>query len=149
MIIKGDPSLTKTRVSLKTWKGSDQGFLVECRAMEWEVSSTKGEEIEEVLTVEESVYVVLKKFEDVFNWPEQLPPWSIEHHVHLKQGTDLVNVRPYRYAFQQKAEVEKLADEMLASGVIRPSNNPYSSSVLLVRKEDGSWHFLCRLLGFE
>ena len=71
VVIKGDPSLTKTRVSLKnmmrSWDGSDQDFLVECRAMEWEESSTDGEELEEVLTEEESMFVVLKKFEDVFN----------------------------------------------------------------------------------
>lgn len=59
MIIKGDPSLTKTRVSLKnmmkSWDRSNQGFLVKCHAMEWEGSSTDGEELEEVLTEEESV----------------------------------------------------------------------------------------------
>lgn len=42
VIIKGDPSLTKTRVSLKslmkTWIDSDQGYLIECRALEGEIS---------------------------------------------------------------------------------------------------------------
>ena len=52
VIIKGDPSLTKTRVSLrnmmKTCDRSNHGFLVECRPMEWEGSSTDGEEMEEM-----------------------------------------------------------------------------------------------------
>ena len=38
IIIQGDPSLTKGRVSLKnmmrTWGENDQGFLIECRALE-------------------------------------------------------------------------------------------------------------------
>ena len=68
--IQGDPSLTKASVSLKkmmkTLGEEDQGFLVECRALErsevWE-----GENLwEEELTVEESMTVILKSFEDVF-----------------------------------------------------------------------------------
>ncbi|XP_031745972.1 uncharacterized protein LOC116406393 [Cucumis sativus] len=144
--IKGDPSLTKAMVGLKnmikSWRDSDQGFLIECRAMETMYEPPEDNGIEEVLAVDEAVSDVLKKFEDVFTWPETLPPRrSIEHHIYLKQGTDPVNVRPYRYGYQQKAEMERLVEEMLSSGVIRPSNSPYSSPVLLVRKKDGSWRF--------
>ena len=146
VVIRGDPSLTKARVSLKalmkSWGDKDQVFLIECKALERRESLEVDDTFDEVLTVEESVSVVLKSFEDVFDWPETLPPRRvIEHQIHLKKGTDPVNVRPYRYAYQQKTEMEKLVEEMLASGVIRPSTSPYSSPVLLVRKKDGSWCF--------
>ena len=77
-MMKGDPSLTKSTLSLKnmikTWKDSDQGFLIECRAMERVYEPKEEDGIEEVLIVEEAVSIVLKKFEDAFIWPETLPP---------------------------------------------------------------------------
>ncbi|KAA0037660.1 Retrovirus-related Pol polyprotein from transposon 297 family [Cucumis melo var. makuwa] len=89
-----------------------------------------------------SMAALLEKFASVFEWPEKLPPQrSINHHIYLKSGTDPVNVRPYRYVHHQKEEMERLVDEMLSLGIIRPSKSPYSNSVLLVRKKDGSWRF--------
>lgn len=62
--------------------------------------------VNEVPTVKQSIPTMFAKFEDVFEWPGELPPRrSIEHHIHLKKGTDPVNVRPYRYAYQQKEEM--------------------------------------------
>lgn len=99
-------------------------------------------EVDEIPTVNESIPTLLAKFENAFDWQEELLPRpSIEHHIHLKKGIDPINVRPYQYAYQQKEEMEKLVDEMLAPGVIRLSTSPYSSHVLLVKKKDGSWRF--------
>ncbi|TYK18675.1 hypothetical protein E5676_scaffold481G00120 [Cucumis melo var. makuwa] len=79
---------------------------------------------------------------DVFEWPERLPlKRDIEHQIHLKKGTDPINVRPYRYGYYKKEEMEKLVKEMLASGVVRPNTSPFSSPVLLVKKKDASWCF--------
>ncbi|TYK02432.1 peroxidase 64 [Cucumis melo var. makuwa] len=101
----------------KSWYTDDQGFLIECRSMEGSLT------MEELYDEE----------------PEELPPKTdVGYHIHLKKGTNPVNVRPYRYAHQQKEEMEKFVDEMLTSGVIPPSNNPYSSPVLLVKKKDGN-----------
>lgn len=78
----------------------------------------------------------------VFEIPSGLPPVRHQdHHIILKDGSDPVNVRSYRYPQTQKDEIERLIHDMLASGIIQLSNNPFSSPVLLVKKKDGSWRF--------
>ncbi|KAL0536628.1 hypothetical protein IC582_025586 [Cucumis melo] len=143
--VKRDPSLTKARISLKsmfkTWVDQDEGFFIECRAIEV-CEENELSNAGTVLPEAESLQMMLKQFEDVFDWPKKLPlRRKIEHQIHLKEGTNPINVRPYRYGFQQKAEMERLVEEMLSSGIIRPSSSPFSSSVLLVKKKDGSWRF--------
>nr|CAD1844221.1 unnamed protein product [Ananas comosus var. bracteatus] len=39
----------------------------------------------------------------------------------------------------QKNEIEKIVQDLLAQGVIRPSTSPCSSPVVLVKKKNGSW----------
>jgi hypothetical protein len=69
-----------------------------------------------------------------------LPPTrSHDHRILLKEDSTPVCVRPYRYPYFQKIEIEKIVRELLQSGVIRPSQSPFSSPVLLVRKADRSW----------
>ncbi|KAA0049929.1 ty3-gypsy retroelement transposase [Cucumis melo var. makuwa] len=119
-VTKGDPNLTKTRVSLKTlvktWTDSDQGYLVECRALEGPITVNEITVDEETPQVPTKIDRVLVQFKDVFHWLEELPPKrAIEHHIHLQMGTDPINVQPYRHGFQQKAEMERLMDKMLTS----------------------------------
>ncbi|RWS03246.1 retrovirus-related Pol polyprotein from transposon 297-like protein [Dinothrombium tinctorium] len=51
------------------------------------------------------------------------------------------NIAPYRAPFAQRQEIQRQINEMMALGVIRKSNSPYSSPVILVRKKDGSFRF--------
>ena len=93
-------------------------------------------------TTPASMQKLLKNYVELFQEPTQLPSKrDIDHCITLKKGIEPVNVRPYRYAYFQKAEIEKQVQEMLNSGLIRPSINPFSSLVLFVKKKDGSWRF--------
>lgn len=82
---------------------------------------------------------VLLEFSDVFNDPKGLPPeHGHKHTIVLKDGITPINVRSYRYPHIQENEIEKLVSEMLEARVIRTSESPLFSSVLLVRKKDAS-----------
>ena len=88
------------------------------------------------LNVEPEMRQVLQKFDDIFQGPTQLPPTrEVIQDIHMKDSTESINLRPYRYAYLQKAEIEKKVQDMIKLGLIRPTTSPFSSLVLLVKKK--------------
>lgn len=88
------------------------------------------------------IAALLSKFQSVFAPPTGYPPARpCDHAIPLVPGASPVNVRPYRYPPAVKDEIEHQVTEMLKSRVIQPSSSPFSSSVLLVKKKDGSYRF--------
>jgi hypothetical protein len=78
-----------------------------------------------------------KVFEDI---PKGLPPTrNHDHEIHLIPGSVPPNIRPYRYPYNQKSEIERMVEEMLEDGIIRPSQSSYSAPVVMVFKKDSSW----------
>lgn len=84
---------------------------------------------------------LLSQHASVFAESMGLPPHrpGYDHHIILKEGTNPINIRPYRYPLLQKDVIEQLTSELLMQGVIRHSNSPYASPVVLVKKKDGGW----------
>jgi hypothetical protein len=79
-----------------------------------------------------------KVFEDI---PKGIPPnRNHDHDIHLIPGSVSPNIRPYRYPYAQKSEIERMVEEMLEAGIIRPRQSSYSAPVVMVFKKDGSWH---------
>jgi predicted aspartyl protease len=96
------------------------------------------EKVEEEIPGE--IKFLLKQFKSIFDPPKGLPPSRLQdHQIPLKNGAEPFSIRPYRYPYVQKTEIEKLIQEMLMQGIIRPSNSPFASPVLLVKKKDGTW----------
>ncbi|KAK9162993.1 hypothetical protein Syun_003895 [Stephania yunnanensis] len=138
--IKGDPNLYRALISCKSvqkaW-ASDMGcFLIEFCHVAMDFESTEEE------VVEPCIRELLDSFLPLFQLPTNLPPVrACDHAIILREGTDPVRARPYRYPHIPKSEIEALVSEMLAVGIIQPSSSPFSSHILLVKKKDGSWQF--------
>ena len=103
----------------------------------------------EVLTSESSISAdiqqVLDNHSKVFEIPKGLPPIrDHDHAIHLILGSVPPNIRPYRYPYVQKSEIERMIAEMLEAGIIQPSQNSFSAPLVLVHKKDGSWHKIGR-----
>ncbi|XP_026378323.1 uncharacterized protein LOC113272740 [Papaver somniferum] len=89
-----------------------------------------------------AVSALLETFVDVFAEPTGLPPSrSLDHKIPLKHGSNPTSQRPYKCPYIHKSFVESLVSEMLSSGVIQHSHNPFAAPILLVKKKDGIWRF--------
>ncbi|KAL4384325.1 hypothetical protein GQ457_15G019630 [Hibiscus cannabinus] len=83
---------------------------------------------------------LLQSYSEVFEEPKGLPPdRGQEHRITLMNDKSVVKVKPYKYPFAQKEEIEKMIKEMLDAGIIRDSNSAFSSPIVMVKKKDGSW----------
>nr|XP_009760314.1 PREDICTED: uncharacterized protein LOC104212668 [Nicotiana sylvestris] len=66
---------------------------------------------------------------------------TLDHTIPLKPGAMSVSLRPYRYNYYEKEELERHVKEILTNGIIQHSQSPFSSPALLVKKKDGTWRF--------
>jgi hypothetical protein len=63
---------------------------------------------------------------------------GFEHTIELEEGAKPMITPPYHHTRRFKDEIEKAIKELLAMGHIRLRNNPFSPSVVLVLKKDGT-----------
>ncbi|GJY43081.1 reverse transcriptase [Tanacetum coccineum] len=82
---------------------------------------------------------LLQEYEEVFTVLKSIPPHRIhDHRIPLLDNIAPINIRPYRHHPSQKDAIETMVKELLDSGVIRASHNPFSSLIVMVKKKDGS-----------
>src|SRR3984957_4458808 len=83
---------------------------------------------------------VVSEYDILFQEPKGLPSKkAIVHDIILQQDAPLPNIGMYRLSALENAEIKKQVQELLEKGFIRPSTSPCWSSIVLVRKKDGSW----------
>ncbi|XP_069138991.1 uncharacterized protein [Argopecten irradians] len=89
--------------------------------------------------LEQDVNELLSEFADVLT---DVPGKTtlVEHDINLTTN-DPVRVKSNTLPFQMKATIREEVDKMLKMGVIEPSDSPFASPVVIVRKKDGTNRF--------
>ena len=64
----------------------------------------------------------------------------VEHKIETGDAVPVKQL-PRRLPNSLRTVVEDQVEEMLENNIIRPSNSPWSSPIVLVRKKDGTWRF--------
>jgi hypothetical protein len=82
---------------------------------------------------------IIDKHSKVFEYiPKGFPPTrNHDHDIHLILRSVPPNIRPYRYPYSYKSEIERMVEEMLEVGIIRPSQSSYSTPV---KNQISIWH---------
>nr|GEU89675.1 gypsy/Ty3 retroelement polyprotein [Tanacetum cinerariifolium] len=97
-------------------------------------------QMEGVRSVSAKVEQVLIQFDEVFEVPKDLPPQrSHDHQIPLMPNTPPINVRPYKHPPNQKDDIEAMVKEWMDSELIRASQSPFLSLIVMVKKKDGTW----------
>lgn len=106
MTLQGDPSLSKTLVTLKAMM---KAFKNERGGVLLELGSLNVDQRERQQEMPTRIEQVLDEFNTVFEELRGLPPQrDRDHTITVQSGTAPFNVRPYCYPHIQKNEIEKL-----------------------------------------
>eukprot|EP00253_Pinus_taeda_P036279 PITA_36279 len=129
----GAPSIISSHRMEKLLKNGNHGVVAQFNAIQ-------GVEAKQP-SLHPEMQQILSNHLPVYDKPQGLPPPRVEHdhNITLVPGAQPPNVRPYRYPFTQKNEIEKIIKELLEGGLIRPNISPYSSPVVMVLKKYGEW----------
>lgn len=66
----------------------------------------------------------------------EVEPFMYQMKIHLT--TDIpFHCPPRRLSYSERGDVQSIVDDLQKEGIIRPSNSPYASAIVLVRKKNG------------
>lgn len=82
---------------------------------------------------------MLDEFSDVFSDLPGLTTLGV-HQIKLTSDK-LISTKPYQLPFSSRDTVCEEVRKILEAGVIEPSDSPYSSPIVIVKKKDGTNRF--------
>ncbi|GJS59017.1 putative reverse transcriptase domain-containing protein [Tanacetum coccineum] len=143
-------SLFKEKLVLRTWivRIPVEGGKVLCVQGECNVGKTKTLMSTKANEPALSDIPIVRDFEDVF--PDDLsgllPQRQVEFRIDLIPGATPVAKSPYRLAPSEMQELSEQLQELQDKGFIRPSHSPWGAPVLFVKKKDGSFLLMPRVV---
>ena len=85
---------------------------------------------------------LLRNFQDVFSTGDlDIGRTGLVRHRIETGDARPIRERPRRYPTQEQQEISRQVQAMLQNGIIEPSDSPWASNVVLVRKKDGTKRF--------
>ncbi|UYV69577.1 hypothetical protein LAZ67_6004008, partial [Cordylochernes scorpioides] len=88
------------------------------------------------------IFSILKRYDKIFDKNnESVKQTSLAKHKIETGNHQPIKHRPYRVSPTERQAIQTEVDKMLDAGIIRHSESPWSSPVILVKKKDGNWRF--------
>lgn len=134
-LLASESKIVDEKTLCKELRAQGQGFLLHLHCMMAEVPSN----FHSLTSCQiAALNVILNEYDGVFKNPTVLPPPRLcDHAIPLITDAKPVCIRPYRHVHFLKDEIESQVNAMLTATVIRPSQSPYASPVVMVKKSDG------------
>lgn len=139
-LAKLDESIEET--AAETLKEKNSGWSeVLCIEIQHDIDNDKQDEtvsLEHVtdLVTKEQVQKMVRDYH-----PEKVKDSGVVMHLVLKDEVP-IHQNPRRLSAEQRKAVQKITDDWLKEGIIRPSNSEYASPIVLVKKKNGDYR-LC------
>ncbi|XP_078492084.1 uncharacterized protein LOC144747728 [Ciona intestinalis] len=136
-----DPSLTHGEV-VRALYCETQNSINDDQLLELDLGvhheTTDDVKLGENLTEEQKQDIsrIVKKHSEVFS--EKPGTMKLVEHVISLTSDKPVRSKPYAVPFHVRKSLREDIQEMLDTGIIRPSSSPYASPVVMVRKKDGT-----------
>ncbi|UYV84801.1 hypothetical protein LAZ67_X003569 [Cordylochernes scorpioides] len=84
----------------------------------------------------------LDEFIDIFDFGGTpiKPTSTVKHKINTGDHSP-IKQRPYRVAPSERRLIQQKVNKMIENHIVKPSESPWSSPVILVRKKDRTWRF--------
>jgi hypothetical protein len=89
-------------------------------------------------------FKLINHYQEIFDWDNNKMGFTTltEHEIILENEIAPIRHRPYRISPEESEHLKKELDKLCEMGIIRPSNTPFTSPIILVKKKNGEYRMV-------